>query len=72
VTDTGDETLAAPKLNRRTFEKSVGLFDSFVVVSANEASVSNKMFLRSDEIGPVIWHGATPKIRRERYTLSHR
>ena len=60
VTDTDDETRAAPKLNCGTLEKPVGLFDSFVVVSANEAPVSNKMFLRSDEIGPVIWHGAAP------------
>jgi hypothetical protein len=57
VTDTGDETFAAPKLNRGTFEKPVGLFDSFAVVSANEASVSNKTILRY-EIGPIFWHGA--------------
>ena len=59
VTDTGDETFAAPKLNRGTFEKPVGLFDSFAVVSANEAPVSNKTILRY-EIGPIFWHGAAP------------
>jgi hypothetical protein len=59
VADTGDETFAAPKLNRGTFEKPVGLFDSFAVVSANEAPVSNKTILRY-EIDPIFWHGAAP------------
>jgi hypothetical protein len=59
VTDTGDETFAAPKLNRGTFEKPVSLFDTFAVVSANEAPVSNKTILRY-EIGPIFWHGAAP------------
>jgi hypothetical protein len=62
VTDPGDKPRAAPKLNRGTFEKPLGLFDSFAVVLANEAPVSNKMFLRSDEIGPVIWHALCPRM----------
>ena len=59
MTDTGDETCAAPKLNRGTFEKPAGLFDSFAVVSANEAPVSNKTIL-GYEIDPIFWHGAAP------------
>jgi hypothetical protein len=69
VIDTGDETLAAPKLNRRTFEKSVGLFDSFAVVSAKETPVSNKMILRY-EIGPILRHGAAPLDQAGDSTLS--
>jgi hypothetical protein len=54
VTDPGDETRAAPKLNRGTFENLLGFFDSFAVVFANEAPVPDEMKLRPDEIGPVI------------------
>jgi hypothetical protein len=57
--DPGDEPSTTPKLNCGAFEKPVGLFDSFAVVSASEAPVPNKM-VTSDEIGPVIWHGAAP------------
>jgi hypothetical protein len=56
VTDPGDEARAAPKLNRGTFEYLLGLFDSFAVVLANEPSIPDKMNLRPDEIGPVIYH----------------
>ena len=60
VTDPGDEPGAAPKLNRGTFENLVGFFDSFAVVLANKAPVSDKMNRGPDEIGPVILHGAAP------------
>jgi hypothetical protein len=52
--DPDEEPSTTPKLNRGTFEKLLGFFDSFAVVLANEASIPNKMFLTSDEIGPVI------------------
>jgi hypothetical protein len=59
--DPGDEPSTTPKLNRGTFENLLGFFDSFVVVLANEAPVPNKMFLTSDEIGPVILHAFCPR-----------
>jgi hypothetical protein len=62
VTDPGDKPRSTPKLNRGTFEKPLGLIDSFAVVSANEAPVSKEMILRCDEIGPVIWHAFCPKL----------
>ena len=51
--DPGDEAGTTPKLNRGALEKLLGFFDGFAVVSANEASVPDKMILRPDEIGPV-------------------
>jgi hypothetical protein len=62
VTDPGDKTRAAPKLNRGTFEYLLGLFDSFAVVLANEPSIPEKMNLRPDEIGPIICHALRPKV----------
>jgi hypothetical protein len=58
--DPGDEPSTTPKLNCGAFENLLGFFDSFAVVLANEAPVPNKTFLTSDEIGPVILHGAAP------------
>ena len=63
MTDPGDETRAAPKLKRGTFEYCLGLFDSFAVVLANEASIPDKMNLRPDEISPVICHALRPKVK---------
>ncbi len=62
--DPGDEPGTRPKLNRGTFEKLLGFFDSFAVVLANEAPVPNKMFLTSDEIGAVILHAVVSKVPR--------
>jgi hypothetical protein len=68
VTDPGDKPRAAPKLNRGTLEKPLGLLDSFAVVSANESPVPNKrIILESDEIGPVIWHALCPKAAAKSY-----
>jgi hypothetical protein len=61
--DPGDEPRTTPKLNCGALEKLLGFFDSFVVVLANEASVPNKMFLTSDEIGPVVYHALYPRFR---------
>ena len=61
MTDPSDETRAAPKLNRGTFENLVGFFDSFAVVFANEEPVPDKTNLGPDEIGPVIQHALFPR-----------
>ena len=58
--DPGDEPSITPKLNCGAFEKLLGFFDSFAVVFANEEPVPDKMNLGSDEIGPVMLHGAAP------------
>ena len=60
MTDPSDETRATPKLDRGTLENLLGFFDSFAVIFANEEPVPDKMNLGSDEIGPVMLHGAAP------------
>ena len=64
--DPGDEPRTTPKLNCGAFENLLGFFDSFAVVLANEAPEPNKMFLTSDEIGPVILHAFCPRRPRSK------
>jgi hypothetical protein len=44
MADPCDETRAAPKLNRGTLEKLLGLVDSFTIVSASEALYPTNCF----------------------------
>ena len=55
-----DEARAAPKFDHAIIEKRLGLFDGFAIIAANDSSEVFKMFVESDEIGSVIYHGAAP------------
>ena len=73
MTDTGDETRAAPKLNVVSINELFGRFDGGGIVRVIVQEIgSNGIERPFDDVGAIIWHGAAPWIRRERKTLSHR